>query len=231
MKTILLLLAISMSGYVQALPPYLDLEQSSASAQPQSSDQSFSTQGLVHLFDAFASKSPPIPQGASLTPIRLSPEQKVAIMNACRHMKTTLRPIKADVDLVCIDDKSSLDKLESLLRAKASGLPVGHSIQQINSAVLQSCLKQQNDQYVPENFDVYCIEQKAIDLAMERREAKETILEDLLFPKFNSTSRGIIKGPKNCIDLWFCLRDRKLGPRFENVDASCTETVRSWKKR
>ncbi|RCI12769.1 hypothetical protein L249_0959 [Ophiocordyceps polyrhachis-furcata BCC 54312] len=195
MTTWTFLLAAFIFGRVQALPPSAGVEQSS---------QPLSTEGLVHLFDAVASKSPPIPHGASLTPIRLSSRHKVAIINACRHWTTALRPITDNIDLVCINDKSSLDQLESLLSAKASGLPTGPSIQQVNSAVVKSCLKQQNDQYVPDNFDVHCIEQSAIHLASERQDAKEAVLDGLLSPKFNSTSVGIIKDILACNATWTC---------------------------
>ncbi|RDA93276.1 hypothetical protein CP533_2063 [Ophiocordyceps camponoti-saundersi (nom. inval.)] len=189
MKTLTLknvsLLATSMLSCVQALPSPVDLKQSPAPLQHHPSDQSLSTEGMVHLFDAFTLKAPPNPEEATLSPLRLSPKQ--------------------NVDLVCINDKSSLDQLEMLLSAKASGLTAGPPIppstpsskkpspEQVNSAVLKSCLKRQNEQYIPENFDVRCIEQHAITLASERQDAKEAVLEDLLSPKFNETSVAIIK--------------------------------------
>ncbi|PFH59108.1 hypothetical protein XA68_12799 [Ophiocordyceps unilateralis] len=182
------MLILSTSGTVQALP-------TSTSPKPASSSyQSLSTEGMVFLFDTLTSRLPKSPEAetSTLTPIELSSKR--------------IRPMAANIDLVCLEDKASLEGLESVLGKKISRLshrPQSQasssgskklSGQDVNSRVLKSCLKKQNGQYIPDNFDVYCAEREALHLAEARQQPKEAVLDEILSQRFNSTATAIVKG-------------------------------------
>ncbi|PHH78493.1 hypothetical protein CDD80_6761 [Ophiocordyceps camponoti-rufipedis] len=240
------LLLLAAAGGVKALPPSSSKPPFASSATP--SAQSQSNEGLAFLFDSLIPRLPKNPEdrGLTLTPLELSAKHKAQIVKACRRNLTEIRPIEANINLVCLDDITSLDELEFIFGKR------------LNADVLKSCLKIKNGQYTPENFDVSCVNKGASEIAEARQDRKEVVLEEILSEKFNSTLIAIAKdvidcslswacatntytapystvfkkGCKNqergnCVDLWYCLKDRKTNPRFENVDARCYERLRT----
>ncbi|KAF4592119.1 hypothetical protein GQ602_002418 [Ophiocordyceps camponoti-floridani] len=180
----LLLLATAVG--VQALPPSSTKPPFEASAIPSAHSQS--DERLAFLFDSLIPKLPNHPKERvlTLTPLDLSAKHKAQILKACRRNLTEIRPVATSINLVCLDDITSLDELEFIFGKR------------LNAGVLKSCLRIKNDEYTPENLNVHCVNKGASEIAEARQVGKEIVLEEILSEKFNSTSIDIVKDVIDC---------------------------------